>query len=513
MRLNEIKTGAILSYILLILTIVISIGLTPFILHHIGQSQYGLFAVVGAFVSYISVMDFGLSNTIIRYIAKYKAEDNENAIENFLFMCLAFYIFITVILAGLGAIFYFKIDVLFGKSFNPTELSLTRKLFILMLANLAITLVYNAFIGILSGYEKFIYQRGMNIIKTILRNVFVVVFLLLGYKIISIVVIDTVFNVILFGLVIYYSLVVLKVKIKFHYFDKPLFKEVFAFSFFIFLAMVVDQFYWRLGQIVIGAVSGTVASTIYAMGIQFPIYYLTFSTAISTMLLPRATKLSAKNASHEELTDFMITTGRIQLEVLGFLLLAFAFVGKQFLMVWLGPGYDNAWIVGILIMVTITVPLAENTTGTLVLQAKNKHAFRSVLYLIIAGVNLVITIFFAKKWGVIGASLGTIVSFIIGNIIIINIYYKAKIGINILRYFKQLIKGIIPAFIITSGIGFLTNCYIEKNTWPSFILCSLIITVAYCLSIWFIGMNSYEKEIIKKPVCSIFNRLTSIIRK
>ena len=69
--MSQIKKGAVLNYITIFLTNVIGLLMTPFILSHLGNSEYGIYLAIGALVGTISLLDFGLNNAVVRFVAKY----------------------------------------------------------------------------------------------------------------------------------------------------------------------------------------------------------------------------------------------------------------------------------------------------------------------------------------------------------------------------------------------------------------------------------------------------------
>lgn len=72
--MNQRRWGAILSYVNIIATIVVGLVYTPIMLRLLGQSEYGLYSLMGSLVGYLSVLDMGLGNTIVRYTAKNRAD-------------------------------------------------------------------------------------------------------------------------------------------------------------------------------------------------------------------------------------------------------------------------------------------------------------------------------------------------------------------------------------------------------------------------------------------------------
>ncbi len=113
--MSQLKKGAVLNYTTIILTNVIGILLTPFILNHLGKSEYGIYLTIGALVGTISLLDFGLNNTIIRFVAKYRAEKDKKGQENFLATTMFLYGCISLLVVIIGVTFYGFIDTYFIK--------------------------------------------------------------------------------------------------------------------------------------------------------------------------------------------------------------------------------------------------------------------------------------------------------------------------------------------------------------------------------------------------------------
>jgi O-antigen/teichoic acid export membrane protein len=70
-KLNQLKAGAALSYILMGLGYVISIAYTPIMLRLLGQSEYGLYNLVSSVVSYLGLLSFGFGSVYMRHYLRY----------------------------------------------------------------------------------------------------------------------------------------------------------------------------------------------------------------------------------------------------------------------------------------------------------------------------------------------------------------------------------------------------------------------------------------------------------
>ena len=103
-----------------------------------------------------------------------------------------------------------------------------------------------------------------------------------------------------------YCFKVLKIKIKFNKLDFSILKEIIEFSFYIFVAMIVDKIYWSTDQLILGYISGPVVVAVYSIASTFNIYYRSFSTAISGMFLPIITKMISKENSDKEISEINV---------------------------------------------------------------------------------------------------------------------------------------------------------------------------------------------------------------
>ena len=80
-QINQLRTGVILSYVNLAIGCLIPFLYTPIMLDMLGQAEYGLYSLASSVVGYLSLLTFGFGSTIIRYVAKYRAEGKIEEVE------------------------------------------------------------------------------------------------------------------------------------------------------------------------------------------------------------------------------------------------------------------------------------------------------------------------------------------------------------------------------------------------------------------------------------------------
>lgn len=498
--MNQRKAGAVLSYISMGINSVIGFIYIPVLLVFLSKEQYGLYQLVASMIGYLMIMDFGLSNTITRYYSQYIAKNDEIKKQNLLATTAILYSIVSICIIIIGLIGLKYIIPLYVKTLSSYELETAKQIFVIMLANIALIIPGNIFVAVINSHEKFIFARSLNIANIIIQPILVFSILNFNPSILALVLVQTFCNIIVLSINVYYCFYELNIKIKLYFWDNKFIKELLIFSFFIFLPAIVSIAYWKTGQIILGAVAGTGAVAVYAIAIQFVTVFMSFSTAISGVFLPQISSISAKTGDMSQINHIFIKTGRIQFVIMSLILSGFALYGKQFIILWIGESFIDAYMYALILMSGLFVCLIQGV-GVPILQAKNKHIFRSVVYFFLGIINICVSIPMAKKYGGLGCAITTGICLFIGQTVIMNVYYN-KIRINIIYFFKQVISMAVPVIIVVL-LGYLANIFFISNLISIFIIKICIFTLLFISAVWKFAMNDYEKKLIINPIDKI----------
>jgi len=508
--MNQLKVGAALNYVSICLNMVVGLLYTPYMLRMLGQSEYGLYSLAASIIAYLTVLDLGFGNAIVRYTAKFRAEGKQREQEEMFGMFFILYIGIGVIAMIAGSVLSLNVENMFSRAMTESEVHRTRIMLWLMTFNLAFTFPMSIWGSIMSAYERFVFQRIVSIIRSVLNPVVMILLLVVGYKAIAMVVVTTIFNVATLLVNWWYCKYKLTIKVRFAKFKWAFLKEVSIYSFWIFLNAIMDRIYWSTGQFVLGIYKGSVAIAVYAVAIQLESMYMMFSTAISSVFLPKVTSMVTKGSSDEEISDLFIRTGRIQYIVMAYILSAFVVFGKQFIILWAGDDYADAYYLTLMFFVPLTVPLIQNL-GILILQARNQMKFRSMLYIVIALCSLGLSIYLAQIYGGYGCAFATGMALLIGQGLIMNIYYQEKQRINIKVFWWEILKmSIVPAVFIVVGLYALNHFEPSNMTVLDFAKYLILYTVLYIPLFLIFSINKEEKDLLLYPVLLIIRR---VVRK
>lgn len=493
---NELKIGSLLSILSILLGSLIQILYTPMYMKYLGTSDYGINSLVQSIMGYVGMLNLGLGSAMVRYTVIYRAEGKIEEEKSLNGMFLTIFLIIMGVGILLGIYLYWMIPTLFAEKFTKIDLLKTQKVFILMIFSTVLSFPVSVFSTNITSRQKFIYQKGLALLKMLMTPIAGAILMANGFGLMAVVGSVVILNIINYVFDILYAFK-LGMRVKFKDFNIKILKEITKYSFYIFLNVIIDRIYWGTDRIIIGKYIGVSAVGIYSIASIFNQVYMNMSTAISGVLFPKINILVVENKL-KELSDLFIKIGRIQYLLLGLISSGFIVFGKEFIYLWLGDGYSEVYTISLWIMIPLTIPLIQNT-GIAIMQARNLHQFRSILYFFIAILNIINSIQLVKNYGAVGCAVATGLSFILGNIVIMNIYYYKRINIDIISFWKNILKMTIP-IIIVSILGILMNKFIVDYSFKNFIFKGSIYTSFYLILMYFLGMNIEEKNEIKRII-------------
>lgn len=503
MHKNQVKMGVILSYVYMGLHIIIGLVYTPLMIRLLGQSEYGLYNTVSSTISMLYLLNLGIGSSYIRFYSRYRNQGTMNKIDTLNGVFISIFAVIAIIAFSCGMFLTVNVKMIFDNGLNPFEYERARILMFLLTISLSLSFPMGVFESYIVANEKFIFQKILLILQTITSPIITLPLIMAGYGSVGVVLVSVSLTAVIWVTNAFYALRKLGMNFCFKDYDRDIFKEIFSFSFFIALNMFVDQINWNIDKILLGRYKGTTGVAIYSVGYSLYLYYMSFSGSISSIFTPRVHEIVNKYKNSEqqkaELTSLFIKIGRIQFLVLALIASGVVFFGKAFITkIWAGPEYSESYYVAILLILASSIALIQNL-GIEIQRAQNRHQFRSIVYTIMACFNLGMSIILCKLYGAVGCAIGTAVALVFANGLVMNIYYHAKCNIDIVMFWSE-IKKLARGAICPVTIGVVCRPLIENSSVLLFCMEIGVYSAIYFVSMWFSGMNQYEKELLMKVI-------------
>lgn len=502
--MNQLKLGIIFNYISIVITFIVGLLYTPFLIRTLGQENYGIYALALAIAGYLSLLDLGIGNAIVRYVAENQVngtKEKESKLVGYFFKIFSYIGIITMVL---GLSISLNLGSVISNDFSNEQVKILQWMILILTINFAAGFILNTFSAVLQAYEKFLFLKLANVIRISLTPLLSVIFLFYSSNIIILTAIIAIVNIGVLLVSYYYYKRNLKIKMTFQPIEGYLKKEIIKYSLIIFVVAIADKLYWQTDQILLGILKNPEIVAIYALAIQFVNIFMSLSIAINSVFLARVTHIVSGKNYLTGLNELFIKVSKFQTFVLGLFLSGFVLIGKEFIDLWVGESYQLSYFIVIILMSAFSLDLIQNL-GLVIMQAKRKYSFRAYTLIICALLNVLISIPVIKIYGSIGTATITSIFVFIGNVFVLNIYYHKVLRLNMISYWWQLGKMIVIIFFTALG-GFILRNLFEINNWFTLSIFGCIYTVVYCFLIYFLYLSSNEKLYLKNKISSMKNK-------
>ncbi|GFO86206.1 oligosaccharide flippase family protein [Anaerostipes butyraticus] len=504
---SQLRIGVILSYINLGISFIIPFAYTPVMLRMLGQSEYGLYSLANSVINYLTLLTFGFGSTVIRYLSKYRAENNKEGVQKTFGLFLSLYSIAALLVLVVGIIISFNVEGIFHRGLTGSEISKIYILVLIMTFNTALSFPLSVFSSVITSYERYLYRKVIDMFSTVAAPIFNLIALYLGFASVGMALTSTILQFIMLPLNMGYCFKVLKIVPKFGRIAPSLLREMLGFSFYAFIGTLVDLLFWSTDRVILGMFAGSISVAIYNVGASFNSIVMNLSTSISGVLTPKITGMVVTNAGTDQLTELFIRVGRLQYLIIALVISGFTVFGQSFIYFWAGAEYADSYWIAILTLFPLCIPLIQNT-GLSIVTAQNKHKFRSITYLVVAILNVISTYIVVPFMGNIGAALCSGISYILGHGVIMNLYYYRVTRINIPLFWKNIgLLSFIPGGMMI--IGLILKHYYLISSVSVFLISVIVYVGIYAVLMYIFCLNDYEKSIIKGPL----QKVIGVLRK
>ncbi len=493
-RLN----AAMLSYTQVAVRIVTTLVFTPILVGALGQEGYGLFSIVGALAAYFYMIDFGMNDGVMRFFVRHENTPDER--RRFLKQMLGFYAGLGLLVAGATYAVHGLAPALFGASLTGPQVALLQDMIIAVGAGAVVMVAFNPLGALLSAMERFVFLRLLEIFTAVTSTLLTVVLLWQGFGALMVVIVMSGALVFQVAARLIYIVLVLKIPVGWSWPGWSRLKPVALYAAPIFVSVMVEQIYWKLDNLIIGAVLGAAPVALYAIGTTFNKHLMSFGTAISRVMAPEIIRQADSGADAPALNSLLIRVSRLQALFLLLVISGLGLFGARFIDLWLGPDYGLAYTILLIVLIPYTLELIGNARNIL-LQVKSLYWHRSLMILAIACLNIPLTIVLLNLWGVVGAAVSTGIGLMVGYVAVA-ILLQLKLGLDMGRYFRELARGLVLVLALCVPVGLALNHWMIGG-WAGLFLCVAIYTPLYAGLMLAIGMNPYERGLVRRVLTKV----------
>ena len=493
---EKLLYSSIARTLFLIVNIVVSFFMMPFIVGKLGDHWYGIWVIIGSIATYYYLLDFGLASAVTRFVTEQIEINNYEKANNIINTALVIYCCVSIIIIVVTFIL-----MLFVKLFVQTnnDILLIRSIILIIGFNMALEFPAKAFAGIIQSHLRYDLQTYSNFISFTISTFSIIYFLGKGYGILSLALITLICNQI--SNILYYTIAKFlfpSMKIGFKYFKRKIIREVATFSAWAFIIQIAHQIRFKLDAFVIGAIISSTAVTHYFIAARLVEYFMNLIFKATNIMTPSFTMdFARKDMKSLQMKVLLITKINAVLAFFGCGIVII--LGKPFIIRWMGIEYVDSYPVLVALIIATTVGIVVNPLDN-VLYAINRHRFLAILNMIEAILNLILSLILIYKFGILGVAIATCIPLLIARFFLIPIYTCKKINLSLNLYIKSISNTAIFTVLYLLIVNYLTKNYFYQQNYYTFIIIIGSAIPFYTFGIIAFSFTKDERKTILKVI-------------
>jgi O-antigen/teichoic acid export membrane protein len=465
-RLRAIK-NVLASWFGLGTTMVVGFFLTPFILHQLGNTAYGLWVLLTAFTGYYGLLDLGIRNAIVRYVARYPSAGDTVELSRLVSTSFFSYSATALVLVVITGVTAWQMETWFDIS--PEWRSIARLLLLIAGIGSAIGMPLSLFGGVLEGLHRFSWVGAVQAAVTLARAGLLVYLLKNGGGIIALAVVTVAAN--LASSVIYAAVVFRlcpNLRITASLASKTTFKGLASFGLITFWIAVAQVLRFQFDSMVIAGFLSLQAVTFFSISSKLVSYLSDGVQAMAQIFTPISSALDA-SGDNEGLRRVLLLSNRYSAFLVFPLAVVLLFCGSAILRVWVGPMYESSYTVLVILTIPTALYLAQAGSPK-VLYGMARHRTLAVALLAEGIANLILSMVLAKPFGIEGVAIGTAIPMAATSLLFLPRHLCKLLDLGIGRFFRE--AYLYPTFCVAplSAALWALDRWIRPETWGSLLL-------------------------------------------
>ena len=493
-RSRELRVGALVSYIGIGLSILSGLLYTPWMIRTIGQADYGLYVIAGSLIAFVAV-DFGLGGAVTKFLSEYRAAGDTAAEQRFLGIAFRLFGLMSVVLLIVMIALSFFIDSIYAE-LTVGEIERLKVVYAISGLLVVISFPFKPLDGILVAHERFISSRMFELVAKMATVILTVVALVLGWGLYAVVGVAAVVQLLKIAAQFVYARINIGMHVDLMARDQSAHASLFKFGAWTTISSVASRFTFLLAPSILGALSGSSEIAVFGVASTIEGYAYLFATALQGLFLPRVSRIVRNpDGGRREIEDLLIRVGRLQALVLGLVVCGFSVVGDEFFDLWIGAGYEQAYLVSLLLLVPGMVYFTQQIAQT-TLAALNKVKYEAYGRMLVAATSVVASMILVPRYGAVGSGLGICIGNLIGSVFFMNLVYAKVLHIDVLRFFRECHLRLAPPFLLALLGGLAVGQALPGKSWFGLAGEALVIGMLYVGLVWVLYLRPSEKRLL-----------------
>jgi O-antigen/teichoic acid export membrane protein len=489
----------------LLVNTVVSFVLAPVVVHSLGSVQYGIWALVMQFTGYLWLLDFGVRESVVKYVAEYHASGQEDRLRSTIGNAISIYLVVTLVAFVAIVALSMALPYLFN---IPAETRGAAQLTAFLVgATVAQSFLTNVFVGVLMGLQRTYLVARSGILFSLVRAIATFALLRAGYGIVALSLLNLALSLVS-GWMVFHLCRVYLPTVPFRP-VRPVRDEVrrlLNYGKYVLLANIGDKVVFVTDGIVIGMFLPIAMLTPYAIAGTLITQMRMVVIAMSAIFNPLTSALQSEKRS-EQLAPVVIAGCKAAMLVGNPICIGFMTLGERFVQLWMGTNY-SATAGQILIVLSLGYIVGQPyQTISGAFYGLGEHRPIAILRIVEGVANLALSVVLIQTIGLVGVALGTAIPhmIVVGGVLPRMLPRMFSVGLR--DYYADVYLKPLAA-----SVPFALTCWaiehvIVPGTLVSFFAWGTASLAMYVIPCWLIALSASERTHVLEGLARRIPRL------
>lgn len=501
MDLARILRNVSSQWIALAAQLAISVLMTPFLVHRLGDDGYGIIVLVSGLVGYSGLLYLGLGAAVVKYVAEHHAADDQDALNRTASTIFAVYLAFGVACFVVAMLVAYPMPLVFHVP--AAHANEARAMVVMMGFALLVQFPGSIYGGVLMGLERFDLLNTYNFVLLIARTAATIALVSWRPSVALVGAVTMCSFIAEQALAMFYTRRLMPgLVLSLRLYERSRLRTLFTFSTQSFLFTLSEKLINYTDEFVISQYHGTQAVTFYALPLRLVDYAREFIDKATLVLMPG---VSAAASRREIGTVHALWRfgNKAAMCLVAPVTLVFLVWGRHVLTLWMDDRHGRIGAASLFwLALAFVVQVAGRGLARPIFEGLGELSTPARITVAEGVSNFVLSVILVRVWGVPGVAFATFLPAAVTGFVVMPWYVCKRLGTSYWRHVFDTFVRTLPPLVPAYGVLRLAEGWgLQGNLVTTGLTC-FVVLVVYVAFAAFVTFDADDRAALRARVSS-----------
>jgi|SRR5579872_1371288 len=492
---RKLASGSIFRMVTTIATALVSVLIMPFVVHSLGDRDFGIWTLIATLLGYYGLLELGLAAAVSRYLAHSLGAADHDECNRVFNTSLQLYL----VLGAVALLLSMGMAALAPRfTTHPGDAFLFRRLILILGMSIGLMFPSRVYKGVLEAHLRFDIASGLDLLSLSLRTALIFPVLDAGYGVLGLAWTTLLAGIPSFLLQIYFAHKQLPfLRINRRFWKRTTARSLFSYSSYSLIANLANVLRFKLDAVVVAGYISLAAVTHYRIGSVLTQYFFDLMSAMMGVF-PAVFSRQDGARAYEEMNRTFFFASKLAICISSFIGFGMLMWGRAFIIRWMGPKYADSYAVLLILVIGVTISLWQGPSISL-LFGISKHKVFAICNALEGVANLGLSLWLVRSYGMYGVALGTLFPMVVNKLFVQPVYVCWVAKIDFWEYVRR--SG--RTLAVVAGalvIPFLLSVKFIQPNYKVLFGIGLLSALTYGICLWLFEFSPMETQILRRAI-------------